>query len=217
MRQPSIIVLLIALVIMGISPAAFGAIRGKIDYSIPVDYSKLSESELESKAKVYYFNAFKYKDNEINEDITNALMLYNVLLNMNPNSLNYCVKLGSLYDKLGMDKHAKGNFARAIGIDDSQPEPYFYYGEFYYKREMYRKALKYYGEAYSRGYTANYDMLYKMGDIYEKFGDTRSALKYLQDASTQNPNSELDNKIKRIETQDSINKEYYSNTRIRIN
>jgi len=54
-----------------------------------------------------------------------------------------------------------------------------------------------------------------MGDIYEKFGDTRSALKYLYDAQKQSANAELDAKIKRIELQDSINKEYYSDTRIR--
>ncbi len=215
MRQPSIIVLLISLLILSSGISAFGAIKAKIDYSIPVDYSKLSEPELEDRAKVYYFNALKYKDDEVNEDMTNALMLYSVLLNINPDNLNYCVKLGALYDKLNMDKHAKGNLSRAIGIDSSHPEPYFYMGEFYYKRQLYRKALKYYGEAYQRGYQTNYDMLYKMGDIYEKFGDTRSALKYLNDASAQNPNSELDNKIKRIEAQDSINKEYYSNTRIR--
>ena len=54
-----------------------------------------------------------------------------------------------------------------------------------------------------------------MGDIYEKFGDTRSALKYLYQAQNQNANPELEEKIKRIELQDSINKEYYSDTRIR--
>lgn len=215
MRQPSIIVLLISLVLLSSVLTVSAAIRGKIDYSIPVDYSKLSESELEDRAKVYYFNAQKYKDGEVNEDITNALMLYSVLQNINPDNLNYCIKLGALYDKLNMDKYAKGNFSRAIGLDASQPEPYFYLGEFYYKRQMYRKALKYYAEAYKRGYETNYDMLYKMGDIYEKFGDTRSALKYLNDASKQNPNSELDNKIKRIEAQHSINNEYYSNTRIK--
>lgn len=215
MRRPSIILLIISLVLLSSSLPTIGAIRGKIDYSIPVDYSKLSESELEAKAKVYYFNAQKLKDREINEDMTNALVLYSVLLNINPESIDYCVKLGSLYDKLEMDKHAKGNFSRAIGIDATRPEPYFYYGEFYYNRQLYRKALKYYNEAYKRGYKTNYNMLYKMGDIYEKFGDTRSALKYLQDASFQNANSELDNKIHRIETQHSINKEYYSNTRIK--
>lgn len=215
MRRPSIIILLIVLVIMGIMPSSFGAIRGKIDYSIPIDYSKLSEAELEDKAKVFYFNALKRNNDEVNDDITNALMLYSILLNINPENLTYCTRLGVLYDKLNMDKYAKGNFSRAIGIDSSNPEPYFYFGEFYYKRKIYRKALKYYGDAYQRGYQKNYDMLYKMGDIYEKFGDTRSALKYLNDASAQNPNKELDNKIKRVEAQHSINKEYYSNTRIR--
>ena len=63
--------------------------------------------------------------------------------------------------------------------------------------------------------TSNYDLLYKMGDIYEKFGDTRSALKYLHEAARQNPNSGLDNKIKRVELSDSVNKEYYSDTRLR--
>lgn len=215
MRQPSIIVLLISLIILSSTLSVSAAIRGKIDYSIPVDYSKLSETELENKAKVYYFNAQKYKDGEVNEDMTNALVIYSILQNINPDNLSYCVKLGALYDKLNMDKYAKGNLSRAIGIDASKPEPYFYLGEFYYKRQMYRKAMKYYGEAYQRGYQTNYDMLYKMGDIYEKFGDTRTALKYLKDASAQNPNSELDNKIKRIETQHSINNEYYSNTRIK--
>ena len=54
-----------------------------------------------------------------------------------------------------------------------------------------------------------------MGDIYEKFGDTRSSLKYLKEALEQNPNTELENKIKRIEANDAINKEFYSDTRIR--
>ncbi len=216
MRRPSIIVLLIILMFAANSPSAFCAIRGKIDYSIPVDYSKLNETELENKAKVYYFNAMQHSGNQINEDMTNALVVYNILLNLNSQNISYCVKTGALYDKLQMDRQAKGYFSRAIGIDSSNPEPYFYLGEFYYKRQMYRKALKYYGEAYQRGFQTNYDMLYRMGDIYEKFGDTRSALKYLQDASAQNPNSELDNKIKRIEAEDSINKEYYSDTRIRI-
>ena len=43
MRQPSIIVLLISLFfISGVSPA-FSAVKGGIEYNIPVDYSKLSE------------------------------------------------------------------------------------------------------------------------------------------------------------------------------
>lgn len=216
MRQPSITFLLIIILVMAIwSSPVNSAVKGGIEYSIPTDYSKLSEVELEKKASEYFYLAQKLPDKTVNEDMTNALFLYNVLLNINPNSIEYCTKLGKLYDKTGNDRYAKGNFSRAIGINNSHPEPYFCFGEFYYKRQMYRKALKYYNEAYIRGYRTNYELLYKIGDIYEKFGDTRSALKYLKDASKQNPNSELDSKIKRIEAFDGANSEYYSDTRIR--
>lgn len=214
MRQPSIVLLIFAVMLISSLPA-FCAVKGGVEYTIPTDYSKLSETELEHKARNYYFLAQKLKDGQINEDMTNALMLYTVLQNINPENLDYCLKLGALYDKLNKDRYAKGNFSKAIGLDSSKPEPYFYFGEFYYKRQMYRKALKYYAEAYKRGYDSNYDLLYKMGDIYEKFGDTRSALKYLNAAASKSPNSELDNKIKRIEAQNSSNSEYYSDTRIR--
>ena len=73
-----------------------------------------------------------------------------------------------------------------------------------------------YKEAYKRGYSGNYDTLYKIGDIYEKFGDTEAALKNLKLAAQKSPNSELDNKIKRVEYANAINKEYYSDTRIRL-
>ena len=53
-----------------------------------------------------------------------------------------------------------------------------------------------------------------MGDIYEKLGDTRSALKYLKLASEQSPNENLINQIKRIEANDTVNYTYYENTRI---
>ena len=147
--------------------------------------------------------------------MTNALFLYNILFKVNPDKLEYSVKLGILYDKVGKDRQAKGQFSRAIGINKESPLPYFYFGEFYYKRNLYRKAMKYYNEAYKKGFKTNYDLLFRMGDIYEKFGDTRSALKYLKEAEAQNPNSELADKIKRVELQDSVNKEYYSDTRIR--
>lgn len=215
MRQPSIIFLLISLIIISTSLPVYSTIKGSVSSSIPIDYSKLSEVELEGIAKDYYFNAQQLQNGIINEDMTNALVVYSILQNLNPENLSYCIKIGTLYDKLGMDKYARGNFSKAIGIDSSNPEPYFYYGEFYYTRQMYRKALKYYSEAYKRGYQTCYEMLYRMGDIYEKFGDTRSAFKYLQEAAKQNPNSELDNKIKRIEASHSVNQEYYSDTRLR--
>ena len=214
MRQLSTIILLISFYLNLLLPS-FGAMKGGIEYSIPIDYSKLNEIEVEEKARNYFYLAEKLRDGIVNEDMTNALFLYNILSKVNPDKLEYSVKLGILYDKVGKDRQAKGLFSRAIGINKESPLPYFYFGEFYYKRNLYRKAMKYYNEAYKKGFKTNYDLLFRMGDIYEKFGDTRSALKYLKEAEAQNPNSELADKIKRVELQDSVNKEYYSDTRIR--
>ena len=207
--------MLISAFLFGITLPVYSAVKGGVEYTIPTDYSHIDERETELKARLYFHNAEQLKDGIINEDMTNALMLYTVLQQINPDKIEYPIKLGRLYDKVGKDRQAKGNFSRAIGLDNTCPLPYFYLGEFYYKRELYRRALKYYCEAYKLGYETNYDLLYKMGDIYEKFGDTRSALKHLYDAQKQSANSELETKIKRIEAQNSINKEYYSDTRIR--
>ena len=119
------------------------------------------------------------------------------------------MRLGILYDKIKKDRYAKGNFSRAIAINPISPEPYFYFGEFYYKRQLYRPALKYYKKAFEYSSKANYDLCYKLGDIYEKFGDTKTALKFLNMAALESPNQELDNKIMRIEEYDSINQKYY--------
>lgn len=216
MRQLAITFLLIIFVLSFGQIPSVAYIKGNVEYSIPTDYEKLSEQELADKANKYFFLAEKYEDGIVNEDITNALFLYSVLQHKNPENIIYAVRQGVLYDKIGVDRYAKGCFSKAISINKTIPEPYFYFGEYYYKREEYRKALKYYNEAYNKGFVTNYNLLYKMGDIYEKFGDTRSSLKYLNEAKKQSPNPELENKIKRVESQDLINKEYYSDTRIRI-
>ena len=53
-----------------------------------------------------------------------------------------------------------------------------------------------------------YDLVYKLGDIYQKLGDTKNALKYLQIEYSQNPSEKLDAKIKLLETLNATNTEY---------
>jgi tetratricopeptide (TPR) repeat protein len=185
-------------------------VNGRVDYSIPIDYSKLSETELENRASYFYDLAFQSSGSNLNENITNALNLYSILQNINPNNISYCIKTGNLYSKIKQDKYAKGNYSKAIGINSASPEPYFYLGEFYYQRQLYRKALKYYKESYSRGDTNNYTLLYHLGDVYEKLGDTKSSLTYLNSAYQINPTSDLKSKINKVQSQNSINREYYS-------
>ena len=213
MRQLTTIFLLILGIFAIFIQPSFSAIKGGVKYSIPVYYNNLSETELQNKGKSYFYNAMK--SNELNEDMTQALNIYTILQNLNPQNIEYSIKLGRLYEKIGKDRYAKGNFSRAIVVDSSKPEPYFYFGEYYYNHQQYKKALKYYNQAYINGYSTNYDLLYKMGDIYEKLGDSRSALKYLKDAEKQSPNSKLSAKIKKVEAEDAVNSIYNRNTRIR--
>ena len=207
MRQPSIILYILLFMLLAILPTS-AVVRGGVEYSIPIDYSKLSEKEIEIKARNYFHNATKIKDGKIEEDLTNALMLYNILQHLNPENIEYAVRLGALYDKLSMDRYAKGYYSKAIGIDKSSPYGYFYFGEYYYKRERYKKALSYYKEALNRGLENDYELNFKMGDIYEKFGDTERSLIHLKKSFEQSPNPDLELKIQRVEKLDAINKEF---------
>ncbi len=189
-------------------------IQGGIDYKISIDYSKLDEKELQQKADFYY--SYAIKTGNLDENMTSALTLYHILAHKNPENIYNLTKLGTLYDLIGKDRTAKLAFYDAIGINSQKGEPYFRLGNFYYRRELYKKALKMYKEAYKKEYSNHYETLYQIGDIYEKFGDTEAALKYLNLAKKINPNTELDNKILKVENTHKINNEYYSNTRIRV-
>ena len=200
-------ILLIPLILFFSLLPSHSALKGGVDYKIPFDYTKLNQSELEAQAEFYYNTALKTK--ELNENMTYALNLYSLLSDAYPENIAYPLHLGKLYETLGKDRYAKGMYSRAVGINQSRPEPYFYLGDFYYKKEQYRKALKYYIKAYDNGYSNNYPTLEKIGKIYQKFGDTEKALHYLQCASTLNPNSNLDRTIMNVKNSDDINREYY--------
>lgn len=187
--------------------SAFAFVSGRIDYQIPIDYTKLNKDELEERADFYY--AVAIKTDKLTSDTTYALILYNVLSEKEPNNITYLVRLGNLYDMLDKDRYAKGNYFHAIGINPQLPEPFFCLAEFYYKRELYRKALKFYKLAYEKGYNTHYQTLYKMGDIYQKFGDTENAIKYLQSALEFENSTDLNEKLYKIQNEHNVNKEYY--------
>lgn len=201
--------LLIPLILCFTLLPSFSALRGGVDYKIPFDYTKLNQAELESKAEFYYTSALNTK--ELNENMTYALNLYALLSDAYPENITYFLRLGKLYDVLGKDRYAKGQFYRAMNVNPSRPEPYFYLGDFYYEREQYRKALKFYLKAYDFGYSEHYQTLEKIGTIYQKFGDTENALYYLQCAVVLNPSDDLYARINNIKSADDINSEYYKN------
>ena len=147
---------------------SLSAIKGGVDYKIPIDYSKLNQTELESKADFYYNSALKTK--KLDENMTSALNLYAILSDAFPENMNYALRLGKLFDILGKDRYAKGQYYRAMGLNQLRPEPYYYLGDFYYDREQFRKALKYYLKAYNNGYSNHAGTKEKINTIYQKLG-----------------------------------------------
>ena len=201
--------LLIPLILCFTLLPSFSALRGGVDYKIPFDYTNLNQAELESKAESYYTSALNSK--ELNENMTYALNLYALLSNAYPENITYALHLGKLYDVLGKNRQAKGQFYRAMGVNPSRPEPYFYLGDFYYEKEQYRKALKFFLKAYDLGYSEHYQTLEKIGTIYQKFGDTENALYYLQCAVVLNPSDDMYARINNLKSADDTNSEYYKN------
>ncbi len=166
-----------ALLLFAVSCPSFAALRGNIDYTIPIEYKNLSEAELEAKAEVFYNSALKTTDGKLNENITQSLVLYNALSRKNPENIIYALRAGSLYDLIGKDRYAKGCYCRAMGVDSSRPEPYFYMGEFYYKRQLYRRALKMYKRAYEHGYSNHPQTVLRLKQLYLMLDDKESRAK----------------------------------------
>ena len=110
--------------------------------------------------------------------MTKALFLYTTLSNKCPTDTLYSLRLGILYDQLNKDRYAKSYYNRAIQTNNSLPEPYFYFGEFYFKRKIYRKALKMYLKAYDNGYSKDTRVLNRLNCIYTMFGDMENASYY---------------------------------------
>lgn len=163
--------LLIPLILYLTLLPSYSAVQGGIDYSIPIDYRKLNQADLETRAEYYYESALKSK--KLNEDMISAFMLYSILTKAYPDNRTYAIRLGKLYDTIGKDRYAKGQYYYAMGINHAHPEPYFYLGEYYYSREQYRKALKFYQKAYDCGYSEHPMTIQRINDIHTKFGDKK--------------------------------------------
>ena len=75
MRQLIKLLLAISIIYVTAVPA-HTAVEGRLEYHIPLDYTKLSQEELDTKAGFYYNLATKNYSGKLNDDMTTALNLY---------------------------------------------------------------------------------------------------------------------------------------------
>lgn len=152
--------------------------------SLSVDYSSVNLSATKTKADAYFELAQK-----TNSDIKRAKYLqksaaeYYILLNAVSDDIVSCVRLARIYDMQNKDSYAKSYFYHALGLNSKSPEANYYFGDFYYKRKKYIKALEYYDKGLRYGITPDAEKFEKLGIIYERLGDSQRATSYYKRAS----------------------------------
>ena len=206
--------LTLLLVIIITANICFAVEKGGIKYTPKIDYSLINTKEFENKGFQYYTNAANAKSEEKRlQNAESAIKYYRALMSKYPDNPDYALKLGLLYELTGKNKYAKEFYYRATTINENYAPAYEAFGNYYYTRKEYRRALKQYNEAYIINPSV-YNVCNKIGTIYQKLGDTRSALKYFKEGYKINPSEELNTKIRLLEELNSSNTLYYKNTRI---
>lgn len=197
MRLKNVFFIIFILIIFN---PAFAVQQGGIQYSVPVDYSLIDEQKLNMEAETLYNRYLKTDDlNQQKILLRQLLSEYSILGNIDNSNPLYFTRLGIIFDKLGNDRFAKANFSRGSNIDSNYSYAFYSFGNYFFDRKEYKKALQEYKKAFDTGYNNNSDTLLKMGKIYEKLGDYNSALIYYKKANSLNNTTELQAKIDLLE------------------
>ena len=160
---------------------------GTIEYKVPINYKYLDENAINNAAE-NYFKAYMETNDE--NMLKKMLSAYCLLTNINKENPLYFVRVGIAYDKLKNDRYAKSYFGQSMCIQNRYPYTYSAFGDFWYERCRYRKALKNYLLADDYGYSTDYDNLVKVGKCFEKLGDYSSAIDFYKKALSYHPENE---------------------------
>lgn len=207
--------LVLLIIVTLISTGVYAVEKGGVEYTpYTIDHSKLDLTTLEQEAVQYYtLSTTATTKEDIEKYTTYALGAYKLLFDAKPDNINYCLKIAKLYDKNNKDRYAKEYYYRAITLNSSSAQPYEGFGDFYFTRANYRRALKYYIQAYNNDNNIQ-NVNNRLGIIYTKLGDTDAALKFTQKSPTPSQNTNNSDKIRLLEELNSSNAVYYQNTRV---
>jgi tetratricopeptide (TPR) repeat protein len=192
---------------------AFAAQFGEIHYNDTlIDYSKIDKDKTLYFADFYFDKALKEKNNEEKLGyLQKASGMYFLLSQIDSGDLYPIVQMARVYDYENQNSYAKAYFYKALKIERYNAATNYYFGEYYYSRDDYRRALYFYNTAFENGYRENYDVLLKMAIMYEKLGDLLRANQYYKKAFLVKPDSkELPEKIREIEAIKYKNTGYYN-------
>lgn len=186
--------------------------RAHIDYDgVGIDYEKIDEGNLMSNAARNMLLWQNTEDKELRQKyMREALGCYYILSKMRPSDVGIHVNIARMYDEMNKYTMAKEYFYRATNIDVNNANANYYFGDFYFKRADYRRALVYYLIALNNGYVNNYKLNSQLAIIYEKIGDIRMAKNFYERAYKLNPSDEtLPEKIRLLDELKYDDSQYY--------
>ncbi len=190
---------------------SYASVSGRLEYnSVLFDYSKLNFDSIKNDADknfAMFLNAKNETDKKKFLDL--ATSKYYILTKVDYSRIEPYIQLGRIYDYKNHPRLAKENFSKAININSNNPFANFYFGEFYYKRRDYKRALKYYKIAYNNGFNNKYDINYRMAIIHEKFADLINAKKFYEITYSIKPDSKIQEKIQLLNELNYDKSEYY--------
>ena len=137
-----------------------------IEYDVPFYYSKIDKNALADQANLLFNHFEQITDEEYRKKYIQALLnRYAVLSVMDPSDPFYFTRLGILYDEMGNDTLAMSNFFKATNLVPNYQYASFSFGNYYYKRGYYRKALYQYKLAAGIVSPYSYQRFMKMGSV----------------------------------------------------
>lgn len=187
--------------------------KGSLEYlENRFDYSTLNPFELIQAGDIYFEQALNTKNKLKREKFFRyAMGKYFLTSKADSKNVYPYVQMGRIYDKMQQDSYAKSSFYKATNLDYYNPYANFHFGEYYFDRREYFKALRYYVIAYQNGYENNFELVSKIGVIYEKLGDLINARDFYNKAQELNPEQapEYIQKLQQIDSLKYDESEYY--------
>ena len=189
----------------------FSVEKGSVKYEDNLmDYSVLDGQKILQEADSFFE---KYEMTKDPKYLSTAMGKYYIVTKIYPVEIYPMVQLARTYDEKKLDKFAKEYFSICYDINKKDPYLNYYMGDFYYKRNDFKRALRYFKRAYDNGYSEYYDLNVKIATIYEKFADLLTAKYYYEKAfSLDQSNTNLKDKTLQIESLNYYDSGYYKNS-----
>lgn len=200
-------ILYLTLVSLLICQPVYSTQKAGVEYNERrIDYSVINRQDVLTEADLFFD---KYEETNEMKYLTTAMAKYYILTRINPTDLYSTIQLARTYDVVKNDRQAKKYFNVAMDINKNDANLNYYFAEFYYARNDYKRALKYYKKAYNNGYLEDYDANLKIATIYEKFADLLNAQYYYEKANSIKTTQKVNKKITNIKKLNYDKSEYY--------